>query len=315
MTKFFAKESNCRIIGSIKRFLGSALYLLPLLCAVYVVEPLPLAFAGFLLALWPLMEIAGVRFAGLTLIFLQDVALRHGNTWAIVAAAAYAVLAGILLLTCKENSEATEPHRRWPAAFYPGVTLGAAVMMSFYQCSGYFAVRAQGAGMAALLRSYTNLGFYPNWRTVLFSTILLVVLITWPRKFKSLSKVVPAGFVGLPLVTALNILLNPVAARSAVLELSLPFLPFLRRMPISALSMLLIYAAWEEVPWKKIKACFKERRIFDMILLPLIPVAMFCFDLLWVFAGLALVWGLQKLARLIHDKRGGIRERALIPHS
>ena len=157
MGEFFAKESNRRIIGSI-------LTLLPLLCAVYVVEPLPLAFAGFLPALWLLMEKAGVRFAGLTLIFLQDVALRHGSTWGIVAAAVDTVLAGGLLLFCSRHSEAAQPHRRWHSEatelhrrWYPGLSIGAAVMMAFYHCSGYFAVGAQGAGMPDLLRCYRNL--------------------------------------------------------------------------------------------------------------------------------------------------------------
>ena len=279
MGKFFAKESNRRVVGSI-------LYLLSLLCAMYAALPCPLLAAGCLLALWLPMEKAGLRIAGLTLIFLQDIALRHDNAWGIAAALAFTVAAGVMLLTRPAGGA---PRRRWLVAIYPGASVGAAVMMTFYQCSGYFAVGARGAGMFELLCSYRNLGFHPNWRTVLFSTVMLVVLITWPRKFKSLSRVAPAGFVGILIVTALNILINP--ARSAVPELPLPFLPFLRRMPVSALSMLLIYIAWEEVPWGKLKACFKERRVPGMLLLPLIPAAMFCFDLLWVFAALAVLWG------------------------
>ena len=311
---FFAKESNRRTAHSTQRVLGSALYLLPLLCAVYVVEPLPPAFTLLLPVLWLLMELGGVRFAGLTLIFLQDIALRHGIAWAVGAAAVYTILAGAILIPCMlKRPEGAELRRRWPEALHGGLTLGAAIMMSFYQCSGYFAVGARGAGMLDLLRGYLGLGFYPNWRTVLFSTVMLVVLITWPRKFKTLSKTLPGGFAGLVLVTALNILLNPVAARSAVAELPLP-LPFLRRVPISALSMLLIFAAWEEVPWGKIRDCFKEKRAFAMLLLVLIPAAMFCFDLLWVSAGLMLVWGLQKLACLIHEKRGRVGKGALVPH-
>jgi hypothetical protein len=69
---------------------------------------------------------------------------------------------------------------------------------------------------------------------------MMVVLITYPRKFRRLSKTLPAAFLGFVLVLALNLLLNPVAARSNVGEFSADFLPLLRRTPISALSMLLI---------------------------------------------------------------------------
>jgi hypothetical protein len=308
----------------LRRAAGSALYLLPLLLAVCAVQPWPLAFAGCLLALWLPMEKAGARAAGLTLVLLQDIALRHFSGvrdphWGIAALLCLALTGELVVLYYARRQETkglaqgreSEGMRRLarilrpPAALYPGASAGAAVMMTLYQGSGYFAVGAQGAGIPALLRSYRNLGFHPNWRTVLFSTIMLVVLIAWPRKFKSLSKVLPAGFAGVVLVTALNLLLNPLAGRSTVAELPLHFLPFLRRMPISALSMLLIYTAWEEVPWKKIKACFRERRGFDMVLLALIPAAMLRFDLLWVCAGAALVWGAACAVRYAAQWRKG----------
>jgi len=323
-----AKTKWTLVKEPLRRAAGSALYLLPLLLAVCAVPPWPLAFAGCLLALWLPMEKAGARATGLTLVLLQDIALRHFDGvrdvppyWGIAALLCLALAGELVILYharrqegkgiaqgCKSEGVQRLARRfRPPAALYPGASAGAAVMMTLYQCSGYFAVGAQGAGIPALLRSYRNLGFHPNWRTVLFSTVMLVVLIAWPRKFKSLSKVLPAGFAGVVLVTALNLLLNPVAARSTVAELPLHFLPFLRRMPISALSMLLIYTAWEEVPWKKIKACFRERRGFDMVLMALVPIAMLRFDLLWVCAGAAAVWGVACAVRCAAQRRKGRR--------
>jgi len=140
-----------------------------------------------------------------------------------------------------------------PRALYPILSIGAAAVMTLYQTAGYFATGAFGLGVPELLRSYRMLGFHPNWRTVLFSTIMMVILITWPRKFKTLSRWLPSGFVGIVTVTGLNLLLNPNPARTVVGELPLPWLPFFNRMPISALSMLLIFAAWEEVPYARVK--------------------------------------------------------------
>jgi len=212
------------------RVAGSVLYFLPLLCAVYVLEPWPPLPALCLLALWPLMERANLRIAGVTLVFLQSVLLRLGLAWGIAAGVVYVILAGYILFR----------KIKLPAALHVGLTISAAIVMSLYQCSGYFAVGAHGAGLIELMRSYRGLGFHPNWRTVLFSTIMLVILITWPRKFKRLSKIVPAGLVGVTITALLNILLNPVAAHSPVAEF-----PFLR-IPLSVFSMLLIFIAWEE---------------------------------------------------------------------
>ncbi|MCL2301022.1 MAG: hypothetical protein FWC27_12845 [Firmicutes bacterium] len=279
----------------LEKITGSVLGLFPLALAALVMEPRGCAMAACLAALWLPMELAGLRVSGIVLILIQDIALRHGGAPAIIAALLCAGLLGpgLLLYARREKSEKIRllgEKLKAPRAFYPGLALGAALMMALYQCSGYFAVGAHGAGMLELLRSYRGLGFHPNWRTVLFSTVMLVILITWPRKFKRLSRVLPAAFVGLAAAAALNFLLNPDPARSTVLEFPAAWLPFFGRVPISALSMVLIFAAWEEVPWKRVRECFRSPAR-GAVPLALIAAAMFSFDLLWVLAGMAAVWG------------------------
>ena len=290
-----------------EKSLGSVLTLLPLVLAALVIEPYGVAMAACLAALWWPMERAGLRAAGLVLIVLQDIALRHGSTQGIVAALLCVALAGELLLLYAQRekspeirilSEKLRPHR----AFYPGLALGAALMMTLYQGSGYFAVGAHGAGIPALLRSYRSLGFHPNWRTVLFSTVMLVILITWPRKFKRLSRAVPAAFVGLVAVTALNLLLNPDPARSTVLEFPLDWLPFFNRTPVSALSMVLIYAAWEEVPWGRVRGCLKSPGR-GAVPMAMVAAAMCGFDLLWVLAGVGVVWDAMCVGRALRARK------------
>ena len=291
----------------LEKILGSALTLFPLLLAALIMGPYGAAFAACLAALWWPMERAGLRMAGIVLIVLQDIALRHGSTQGIVAALLCVSLVGEILLLYSQREknngirllgERLKP----PRAFYPGLGLGAALMMSFYQGSGYFAVGARGAGMLELLRSYRGLGFHPNWRTVLFSTVMLVILITWPRKFKRLSRAVPSYFVGLVAVTALNFLLNPDTLRSTVAEFPVGWLPFFSRMPVSALSMILIYAAWEEVPWSRVRDCLRSPAR-GAVPLALIAAAMFSFDLLWVLAVMAVAWDTLCVGRFLRSRK------------
>ena len=284
--------------------LGSVLTLLPLLLAALTMEPYGIPLAACLAALWWPMERAGLRTAGIVLIVVQDIALRHGNTQGIVAALLCVALAGEMLLLnaqCKDRDADPGLRRlgeklRAPRAFFPGLALGAALMMALYQCSGYFAVGASGAGIPELLRSYRCLGFHPNWRTVLFSTVMLVILITWPRKFKKLSRVLPGNFVGLVVVTVLNLILNPDPLRSAVLEL-----PW-GRVPVSALSMALIFAAWEEIPWSRVRECFRSP-IRGAMPMALVVTAMLSLDLLWVLAAIAVVSDALCAARFIRARK------------
>ena len=289
----------------LEKIAGSALTLLPLLLAALVMEPYGIPLAACLAALWWPMERAGLRMAGIALIVLQDIALRHGDTQGAIAALLFVALVGGSLLLYAQRGKSSNIRLlgetlKGPRVYYPGLALGAALMMSLYQCSGYFAVGARGTGMIELLRSYRGLGFHPNWRTVLFSTVMLVILITWPRRFKRVSRAVPSYFVGLVAVTALNFLLNPDPLRSTVAEFG--WLPFFNRTPVSALSMILIFAVWEEVPWKRVRESLRSPAR-GAIPLALVAAAMFSFDLLWVLAAMAVTWDALCVGRFLRTRR------------
>jgi len=293
----------------LERILGSVLTLFPLLLAALIMAPhgRGVAMAACLAALWWPMERAGLRMAGIVLVVLQDIALRHGGAQGTIAALLCVALVGEILLLYAQREKNNEirllgEKLKAPRAFYPGLALGAALMMSLYQCSGYFAVGAHGAGMIELLRSYRGLGFHPNWRTVLFSTGMLVILITWPRRFKRLSRALPSYFVGLVAVTALNFLLNPDPLRSTVAEFPWSWLPFFGRAPVSALSMALIFAAWEEIPWARARDCFRSPAR-GAVPMALIAAAMFSFDLLWALAAMAVVWDALCVGRFLRARK------------
>ena len=242
-----------------KQILGSVLAIIPLLFAAVVLRPFPWEGQGGVVWL----------------------------SWAI------AVLSAVI-----SNLQQHVYTSRLPKALYPGIAIGAAVVLTLYQTSGYFDTGASGYSVHELLLSYRMFGFHPNFRTVLFSTIMMVVLITWPRKFPQFSKTLPAGVVGVVVVTALNMLLNPVAARSVVPELLPHWLPFFGRLPTSALSMLLIFAAWDNIPYARVKALFQEHRVFELTLFFALIGTLFWFHWLWVLAGAGLVCGLWRLKRI-----------------
>ena len=69
-----------------------------------------------------------------------------------------------------------------------------------------------------MIASYLSLGFHPNWRGVLYGTIVMVVMITFPRKFKKATKIFSASFIALIISTLLNLFLNPSDMITAIRE-------------------------------------------------------------------------------------------------
>ena len=59
--------------------------------------------------------------------------------------------------------------------------------MTILQTNNYFGINATGVSAVDMLLSYRSFGFHANWRTVLYGTIVLVLMITYPRKFKKAS--------------------------------------------------------------------------------------------------------------------------------
>ncbi len=71
-----------------------------------------------------------------------------------------------------------------------------------------------------MIESYRYLGFHPDFRGLLFGTITLFAMITYPFKFKKLNKKLPAQFFTLALPLIFNLILNPDADTSASIEIS-----------------------------------------------------------------------------------------------
>lgn len=89
------------------------------------------------------------------------------------------------------------------------VMISTAFSMTALQTTNYFGIGATGNTVVEILKNYRSLGFHPNWRGILYGTIVMVIMITFPRKFKKFSKSIKAPFIALLFVMLLNILLVP----------------------------------------------------------------------------------------------------------
>ena len=98
------------------------------------------------------------------------------------------------------------------AVYIPSVAavmLGFTLYMTVMQTTNYFEIGATGRNVIEMMKSYRSLGFHGNWRGVLYGTIVLVIMIVYRRKFKNLSKKIPAAFWCFVITIPLNMILVP----------------------------------------------------------------------------------------------------------
>ena len=118
------------------------------------------------------------------------------------------------------------------------VMISTALTVTALFTTDYFGIGASGNTFREIMESYVSLGFHPNWRGVLYGTIVLVIMITFPRKFKKASKVIDFAFVALVFTTVLNFFLNPPYMTTAIKEIGeFAGVSFRLRIPASDISV------------------------------------------------------------------------------
>ena len=90
-----------------------------------------------------------------------------------------------------------------------GTILGLALASTIIFTNDYFGIGARGGTPIETLGFYRSLGFHPNFRGLLYGTITLFTMITYPFKFKKLNKYLPAPFITVLIPFILNLFLNP----------------------------------------------------------------------------------------------------------
>jgi hypothetical protein len=100
------------------------------------------------------------------------------------------------------------------------VTLVLALVATIILTNQYFGIGASGSTAIEMLKSYRSLGFHPHFRGLLYGTITLFAMITYPFKFRKLNKTLPSEFMTLLIPLILNLFLNPVKNLTTVNEIS-----------------------------------------------------------------------------------------------
>lgn len=100
------------------------------------------------------------------------------------------------------------------------VTLILALVATIILTNRYFGIGASGSTAVEMLKSYRSLGFHPHFRGLLYGTITLFAMITYPFKFRKLNKTLPAEFMTLLIPLILNLFLNLERELTTVNEIS-----------------------------------------------------------------------------------------------
>ncbi len=200
--------------------------------------------------------------AFLTVMFISDV---FGVNAAFISMLTVGLICIIYFFSAKKL-----PIQSNPAA--AGFSLATALTVTVLLTTYYFGIGASGNTVREMIASYLSLGFHPNWRGVLYGTVVMVIMITFPRKFKKFCEIVKAPFIAIIVTLILNFFLNPSDMPTAISEIgnfssdNIPAsLGLFDRIPVHSLAVVMIVGAWESVKWGKIKKAFTS------------PVAIVCF--------------------------------------
>lgn len=148
-----------------------------------------------------------------TLLPVYYIAFRFGGGAGSAAVLLGGVFAFFLSLLPQEKRK-----RLFTPSVLAGFWVSAALATTALQTTNYFGIGAVGGTVVQILADYVSLGFHPNWRGILYGTIVMVVLITYPRKFKNFSKKLSAAFVALAVTFPLHLVLVPFAQGSPIDE-------------------------------------------------------------------------------------------------
>lgn len=214
----FSQNNNVR---TVVWGLSGAVTLLPFALAFGVNSPLGLtmslltAVAAGLLTSFIFQNPLGVSVPTCAVFLLFSAACAQLGVGAALTAALCA--GALVFFSSFLKPEKLAPHLPMPLIL--GFLTGIMIVMGILQVNNYFGIRASGVSAMQMLSSYTHVGFHCNWRTMLYGTIVLVVLITYPRTFKKFSRLVPAPFVGIVAALLLNLWLIPSAETSPITEI------------------------------------------------------------------------------------------------
>lgn len=127
------------------------------------------------------------------------------------------IISGLLTCFAEPLTDKIKDLHSSPAV--SAIMLTTALTITIMQTTAYFGIGATGNTAREMIFSYVSLGFHPNWRGVLYGTIAMVIMITFPRKFKKFSKIIHPSFFAIIITLILNYFLNPSDSITAITEI------------------------------------------------------------------------------------------------
>ena len=190
----------------------------------------PLAFA--IAACLGFSEVIGILFACIAMVFVPTDRFEHSmpvysaflimgyvlKCYGATALLGTFLICSLLLIISSFFFEKLKKLFASPAV--SGVMLATALTATVLFTTHYFGIGASGNTTKEMIESYVSLGFHPNWRGILYGTIVMVIMITLPKKFKKFSGIVSASFVAIIATLFLNLALNPVDMATSIAEIS-----------------------------------------------------------------------------------------------
>lgn len=128
------------------------------------------------------------------------------------------ILCGILGLVLYYILKSIFKNIKIPSYVLAGGALAFCLTATVLLTNQYFGIGAIGSNAVTMLKSYTSLGFHPNFNGLLYGTVTLFAMITYPFKFKKLNKHLPCEFVTLLIPLVMNLFLNPTAKLTSINE-------------------------------------------------------------------------------------------------
>ena len=121
-------------------------------------------------------------------------------------------IVAVILSTALKNKEI-------PSFAIAGGGIGIALVVTILLTNNYFGIGAFGTTAIDMLKTYRSLGFHPDFRGLLYGTVTLFAMITYPFKFKRLNKHLPAEFMTILIPLIMNLFLNPAKELTTINEI------------------------------------------------------------------------------------------------
>ncbi|MFA5571426.1 MAG: SulP family inorganic anion transporter [Sphaerochaetaceae bacterium] len=90
-----------------------------------------------------------------------------------------------------------------PSPVLTGFTAGISVLIASSQIDNFFGTVSEGDTLIQSIGSYAHLGFSPQWQPILFGSMVIALMILWPKKWEA---IIPSSLAAIIIALIMNLL-------------------------------------------------------------------------------------------------------------